>query len=94
MARWCRACNRRIPEEHDVIGTRVVMFERGRIPGHRDRVYRCRVRPITNVTAFDFLAGGWVPGAQKVPETMQRTARNPARYAHESRFAEGGDLHA
>lgn len=82
MARHCNACGRSIPDEHDVLGTATVLLDRGPIPGRKQRIYRCRVRKITNDTAYDFLAGGWVPGERRVPDSMQRTARNPARYIH------------
>jgi len=87
MPRICSACGRRIPDEHDVIGKRQVLSNRGSIPGHTDRVYRCRVRRITNDVAYDFLAGGWVPGKRRTPKTMQRTARNPARFIHKDSLA-------
>lgn len=77
--RICSACGRPI-EHHEVVGTRTVLFERGTVPGHRDRVYRCDVVAITNDTAFDFLADDWVPGERRVPDSLQRTARNPARF--------------
>lgn len=87
MPRLCGSCGRRIPEDHEVVGHRMVIDPRGPIPGHRDRVYRCNVVAITNDTAFDFLADDWVPGTRRIPDTMQRTARNPARYVHRDSLA-------
>jgi hypothetical protein len=92
MPRICSACGRDIPGDHKVLGKRMVLFDRGSVPGHRTRIYQCNVVPITNDTAFEFIAGrgntrrkrlgNWVPGQRRVPDTMQRTERNPARYIH------------
>lgn len=66
-----------------MVGKRYVVFERGKIPGQRQRVYACRLRAVTNETGYDPIVGGWVPGKIKTPDTMQRSERNPARFVHE-----------